>query len=90
MVTPSVARRPAAPKTPPKKQPRSSGSSNPLVHDNPVDTLDCVRSVVAFVADWSTRRPEMVTTTNEYHGLWLVLSVVDDALSHAIEERGGQ
>lgn len=57
---------------------------NPIVDAaEPVDTLDRVRAVLAFLTDWNARTPCGSFEDERALGLDIILQMVDDGVAHA-------
>jgi len=83
MATRNHARGSLAPATP-----EPVNGSNPLVQDQPRDTLSAAREVLAFVRDWADR-PAGVEDERSERGLSWILTMVDDAVAVAGRQIGG-
>lgn len=85
MVTPSVARRPVAPESPPQPE----AQRNPLIGVNAADTLHNGRAVLAFVRDWNCRSQDSSPDEDVELGLELILNLIHDAMLVAGEQAQG-
>jgi hypothetical protein len=94
MVTRNSARHSAAEQTPttgdrpilqvPALMVEAPVGTNPLLDGSPYTTLQHARMVLAFVRDWNYREAAFADQEEAEWGLSLVLSVIDDAVQHAM------
>lgn len=65
--------------------------TNPLIHDDPRDTLAFTRSVLAVLKEFyclndiPSREPPAGVQAELYTGLFYILQSIDDAIAHEIE-----